>query len=199
MVNRIGTSFWEMPFPTCSESEEPSYRSANETGDADIVFEDLDHIALEEMISGEIECLFDGNLERMTNEIDGFCEEVDVRALEDSWVMAGSLEVMSSPEVAPLPEGDGTSRSSCFSAWKRSSDSEDVAAWVAGESQKLLKKAVAGGAWSNDGDGSTGRAQESSVKGHVMSERRRREKLSEMFVILKSLVPSIHKVMHAPS
>ena len=122
-----------------------------------------------------------------------------MRALEDSWVMAGSLEVMSSPEVAPLPEGDGTSRSSCFSAWKRSSDSEDVAAWVAGESQKLLKKAVAGGAWSNDGDGSTGRAQESSVKGHVMSERRRREKLSEMFVILKSLVPSIHKVMHAPS
>jgi hypothetical protein len=65
---------------------------------------------------------------------------------------------------------------------------------VAGESQKLLKKAMAGGAWSNGGGGDTARGQESNVKGHVMSERRRREKLNEMFLILKSLVPSIHKV-----
>uniref|UniRef100_A0A0D9YAU6 BHLH domain-containing protein n=1 Tax=Oryza glumipatula TaxID=40148 RepID=A0A0D9YAU6_9ORYZ len=37
------------------------------------------------------------------------------------------------------------------------------------------------------------RAAGSSIKNHVMSERRRREKLNEMFLILKSLVPSIDK------
>jgi hypothetical protein len=217
MVNRIGTSFWEMQFPTCSEPEEPSSSpSENEPGEeADIVFEDLDHNAVEGMISGERQCLSDGNLELFTKEIDelyGLCEELDVRALEDNWIMDGSFEVMSSPEAAPAPDADGiaddvvtlsspveSSRLSCFTPWKRSSSdsSEDVAALVAGESQKLLKKAVAGGAWTNGGGGGTAGAQESNVKGHVMSERRRREKLNEMFLILKSLVPSIHKVRRA--
>uniref|UniRef100_A0ACD5UE69 Uncharacterized protein n=1 Tax=Avena sativa TaxID=4498 RepID=A0ACD5UE69_AVESA len=208
MVNRIGTSFWELRFPTQpSESEAPSSSpsSGDETGEADIAFEDLDHnAAAEAMISREIECMSDGNLERITNGIDefyGLCEELDVRALEDNWIMDGSFEIMSSAEPAP-PAIHGvvtlsssvveSSRSSCFTAWKRSS--EVVAAPVAGESQKLLKKAVAGGAWTIDGGGDTSRAQESNVKGHVMSERRRREKLNEMFLILKSLVPSIHKV-----
>ncbi|XP_051218683.1 anthocyanin regulatory R-S protein isoform X2 [Lolium perenne] len=210
MVNRIGTSFWELRFPTCSEVEElSSSPSEKETEEADIVFEDLDHNVAEATatISGEMGCLSDGNLERITKEIDelyGLCEELDVRALEDNWIMDGSFEVMSSP-APPVPDAGGitddvatlsssveSSRPSCFTAWKMSSDSpQDVAA---GESQKLLKKAVAGGAWTNDDGDGTVRAQESNVKGHVMSERRRREKLNEMFVILKSLVPSIHKV-----
>ncbi|KAM0825243.1 hypothetical protein ACQ4PT_069685 [Festuca glaucescens] len=199
VVNRIRTSFWELRFPTCSEVEEPSSNpSENETGEADIVFEDLDYNVAEATatISGEIECLSDGNLERITNEIDefyGLCEELDVRALEDNWIM-DAFEVMSSPDaggitddVATLSSSVESSRPSCFTAWKRSSESpQDVAASAAGESQKMLKKAVAGGAWT--------RAQGSNVKGHVMSERRRREKLNEMFLILKSLVPSIHKV-----
>jgi hypothetical protein len=214
MVNRIGTSFWELRFPTCSEVEElSSSPSEKETEEADIVFEDLDHNVAEATatISGEMGCLSDGNLERITKEIDelyGLCEELDVRALEDNWIMDGSFEVMSSP-APPVPDAGGitddvatlsssveSSRPSCFTAWKMSSDSpQDVAA---GESQKLLKKAVAGGAWTNDDGDGTVRAQESNVKGHVMSERRRREKLNEMFVILKSLVPSIHKVGSTP-
>ncbi|CAN6229166.1 unnamed protein product [Urochloa humidicola] len=36
--------------------------------------------------------------------------------------------------------------------------------------------------------------QESGIKNHVMSERKRREKINELFLVLKSLVPSIHKV-----
>ena len=215
MVNRVGTSFWELQFPTRSTpSEAPtSSPSENETaGEADIVFEDLDHNAAEAMISGEIERLPDGNLERITKEIDelyGLCEEVDVRALEDNWILDGSFEVMPSPEAAVVPDEGGIAddvvtlsssvefpRPSCFMAWKRPSDSsEDVAASVAaGESQKFLKKVVTGGVWTNDGGGGTATAQESNVKGHVMSERRRREKLNEMFEILKSLVPSIQKV-----
>uniref|UniRef100_A0ACD5V429 Uncharacterized protein n=1 Tax=Avena sativa TaxID=4498 RepID=A0ACD5V429_AVESA len=195
MVNQIGTSFWEIRFPTCPESEEPSSNpSEDETREADIVFEDLDQTAAAEgLISGEIECLSDGNLERIPKEIDelySLCEELDVRALEDDWIMDGSFEQMDD-DVVTLIGSIESSRSSCFMEWKRTSDlPRDVSASAAWESQKLLKKAVAGGAWTNDG----GRAQGSNVKGHVMSERRRREKLNEMFLILKSMVPSIHKV-----
>ncbi|KAM3388880.1 hypothetical protein ACQJBY_011174 [Aegilops geniculata] len=218
LVNRIGTSFWDLKFPTCSKSEEPiSSPSADDTGDADIVFEDLNHNTMATMIPGElelgeVECLSDGNLERITKEINGFyglCDELDVGALEENWIMGGSFEVMPSPEVPPAPAAtDGItngavtfssvepSRSSCFTAWKRSLDStQDVAASVDGESQKLLKKALAGGTWANNGGDGTARARESTnTKNHVISERRRREKLNEMFLILKSLVPSIHKV-----
>ncbi|KAM3388881.1 hypothetical protein ACQJBY_011174 [Aegilops geniculata] len=165
-----------------------------------------------ELELGEVECLSDGNLERITKEINGFyglCDELDVGALEENWIMGGSFEVMPSPEVPPAPAAtDGItngavtfssvepSRSSCFTAWKRSLDStQDVAASVDGESQKLLKKALAGGTWANNGGDGTARARESTnTKNHVISERRRREKLNEMFLILKSLVPSIHKV-----
>ncbi|XBI93965.1 hypothetical protein VPH35_030710 [Triticum aestivum] len=215
MVNRINTSFWDLKFPT---SEEPnSSPSADDTGDADIVFEDLNHESIAAIIPGElelgeVECLSDGNLERITKEINGFyglCDELDVGALEENWIMGGSLEVMSASEVSMAPAAtdgitDGAvtfsfvepSRSSCFTAWKRSLDStEDVDTSVAGESQKLLKKVLAGGAWANNGGDGTARAQESTnTKNHVISERRRREKLNEMFLILKSLVPSIHKV-----
>ncbi|VAH50593.1 unnamed protein product [Triticum turgidum subsp. durum] len=218
MVNRIGTSFWELKFPTCSKSEEPnSSPSADDTGEADIVFEDLNHNTMATMIPGElelgeVECLSDDNLERITKEINGYYglyDELDVAALEENWTMGASFEVMSSPEAPPAPAGidgitDGAvpfssvepSRSTCFTAWKRLWDSaEDVAAPVTGESQKLLKKALAGGAWANNGGDGTARAQESTnTKNHVISERRRREKLNEMFLILKSLVPSIHKV-----
>uniref|UniRef100_J3L1A5 BHLH domain-containing protein n=2 Tax=Oryza brachyantha TaxID=4533 RepID=J3L1A5_ORYBR len=84
------------------------------------------------------------------------------------------------------------SPASCFVAWKRTGSDEEEAAVVAGESpgQKLLKKAVGGGAWMKN----NGRGPGNSMKNHVVSERRRREKLNEMFLILKSLIPSINKV-----
>jgi hypothetical protein len=70
-----------------------------------------------------------------------------------------------------------------------------VAVLVIEEPQKLLKKVVAGGAWASNGGGDTTRtAKESGIRNHVMSERKRREKLNEMFLVLKSLVPSIYKV-----
>ncbi|KAK8449366.1 hypothetical protein SEVIR_7G207500v4 [Setaria viridis] len=216
LVSRATASFWEMQFPACSQ-EPSSSPSANETGKpADIiVFEDLDHIAMEAMIAGgqelgEAESLSDGTLEQITKEIDEFyslCEEMDVQPLEDTWIMDGSFEVPSSPQPAPGPATtnaaatssalvDG-SRATSFTAWARpESDSDEVAVPVVEEPQKLLKKAVAGGAWAanNGGGGMTRMAQESGVKNHVMSERKRREKLNEMFLVLKSLVPSIHKV-----
>ncbi|KAJ1276701.1 hypothetical protein BS78_05G234800 [Paspalum vaginatum] len=74
--------------------------------------------------------------------------------------------------------------------------SDEVVVPVIEEPQKFLKKVVASGAWANiGGGGTTARVtQESGNKNHVMSERKRREKLNEMFLILKSMVPSIHKM-----
>ena len=88
-------------------------------------------------------------------------------------------------------------------AWTSSSQScsdEAVAVPVIEEPQELLKKVVAGSRATRSncggGGGTTGTAQEiSGIKNHVISERKRREKLNEMFLILKSLVPSIHKAM----
>ena len=209
MVNQIGTSFWELPFLACSESELPSSNpSIDEAGNREVdivVFEDLDHNVAERFISelGEVESMSDANINCATKEVDDFydlIEELDVCALEDNLVMERSFEFMSSLEMAPdmdaLRIDDNTitlsssvngSRPSCFTVWK-SSDWEDMDVRDPGESQKLLKKVVAGGDW-------TMRAQESNIKTHVLSERRRREKLNEMFLVLKSLVPSINKVV----
>uniref|UniRef100_A0A453DKW7 BHLH domain-containing protein n=2 Tax=Aegilops tauschii subsp. strangulata TaxID=200361 RepID=A0A453DKW7_AEGTS len=206
----IGTSFWELPFQACLESEAPSSSpSTNEIGNGEVdivVFEDLDHNVAERFISelGEVESMSDANINCATKEVDDFydlIEELDVCALEDNLVMERSFEFMSSLEMAPdmdaLRIDDNTitlsssvngSRPSCFTVWKRSSDWEDMDVRDLGESQKLLKKVVAGGGW-------TMRAQESNIKTHVLSERRRREKLNEMFLVLKSLVPSINKVV----
>ncbi|VAI11805.1 hypothetical protein VPH35_075931 [Triticum aestivum] len=209
MVNQIGTSFWELPFSACSESEVPSSSpSTNETGNGEVdivMLEDLDHNVVDGMISklGEVECMSDINLDHVSEEVDkfyGLIKELDMRSLEDNWVMERSFEYMSSLEMAPdmdAPSIDDAvitlssfvkgSHPSCFTVWKRSSDWEHVVARVTGESQKLLKKAVAGGAW-------IARPQESNIKTHVLSERRRREKLNDMFLVLKSMIPSINKM-----
>ncbi|KAL6903352.1 hypothetical protein ACP4OV_004165 [Aristida adscensionis] len=224
LVSRATASFWELQFPACTE-EPSSSPSADEAGDATmIVLEDIDHTAMEAMIGAggddelrDVECLSNASLGHITKEIDEFyslCEELDVQSLDDNWILDGSSfdEVpSSSPPPPPTPgptsnydddaaavlrtPGGYAARVTSFTAWART-DSDEVAVPVMGETQKLLKKVVAGGAWANtNGGGGTARATpESGVKNHVMSERRRREKLNEMFLMLKSLVPSIHKV-----
>jgi hypothetical protein len=212
LVSRVTASFWETQFPACTE-EPCSSRSANETDEADItVFEDLDHNAIEKMIVtkgqelGEFGIMSGAtSLEHVANEINEFYslwEELDVQHLEDDWIMEGSVEIPGSPEAAvaaPGATGDVSTtvgRMTSFMAWA-GTDSNGAAVPVIGEPQKLLKKVVAGGAWENSDGGNTMRStQETGIKkSHVMSERRRREKLNEMFLILKSLVPTIQKVV----
>nr|ASL69970.1 MYC4E [Thinopyrum obtusiflorum] len=216
MVKRISTSFWELHLPSSLESKDPSSStSANDTREATdiILFEDFDHNdTVEGVISEqrEVQCPSNVNLERLTKQMDEFHSllgGLDVHPLEDRWIMDEPFEFTFSPEVAPamdMPSTDDVivtlsrsegSRPSCFTAWKGSSESKYVAGQVVGESQKLLNKVVAGGAWaSNYGGRTMVRAQGINSNTHVMTERRRREKLNEMFLVLKSLVPSIHKV-----
>jgi Helix-loop-helix DNA-binding domain len=92
---------------------------------------------------------------------------------------------------------------SCFVVWRKPFGAEKV---VVGASQKLLKKVLSGGAWLNDPvkevqerAGLQSHVWKSGVDvnvsaSHVMSERRRREKLNAKFVALRSIVPSISKV-----
>ncbi|WVZ86698.1 hypothetical protein U9M48_033445 [Paspalum notatum var. saurae] len=218
LVSRATLAFWELPYPTCSQGPS-SNPSPNEAAADIIVFEHLDHSAMERMLDaegkeqegGEDESLSDASLERITKEIEEFYvlfEEMDdVQPLEDGLAMDGSFEVPSSPPqpAAGVAANDGAassapvdgSRATCFTAWTRSeSDSDEVVVLVIEEPQKLLKKVVAGGAWANNGGGggtTTRATPESGIKNHVMSERKRRKKLKEMFLILKSMVPSIHK------
>ena len=224
MVSRATEAFLEPQCPVYLQ-EPSSNPSANEAGEAAdiVVFEDLGHNAMETMTAAGNEpvSLFNSSLEYITKEIDDFyslCEEMDVRPLplEDSFIIVdgSNFEVPSSPQ--PPPPGATTnnaadtssalvdgSRATSFMAWTRSSQScsdEAVAVPVIEEPQELLKKVVAGSRATRSncggGGGTTGTAQEiSGIKNHVISERKRREKLNEMFLILKSLVPSIHKAM----
>ncbi|XP_066348580.1 anthocyanin regulatory R-S protein-like [Miscanthus floridulus] len=222
LVSRATAAFLEPQCPVYLQ-EPSSNPSANEAGEAAdiVVFEDLGHNAMETMTAAGNEpvSLFNASLEHITKEIDFYslCEEMDVRPLplEDSFIIVdgSNFEVPSSPQ--PPPPGATTnnaadtssalvdgSRATSFMAWTRSSQScsdEAVAVPVIEEPQKLLKKVMAGGGATRTncggGGGTTVTAQEiSGIKNHVMSEPKRREKLNDMFLILKSLVPSIQKV-----
>ncbi|CAN6347756.1 unnamed protein product [Urochloa humidicola] len=131
------------------------------------------------------------------DEVFNLCQGLEMQPLEEEWIsMDGLLEL---PDQ-PAPDGaehnlsttpaDG-SRFTSFKAWtKLESDGAAVArpAMKAKEAQKILKKVVSGGL-------EVTMTQESGViRNHVISERKRREKLNEMFVILKSLIPSTRKV-----
>uniref|UniRef100_A0A0D9W824 BHLH domain-containing protein n=2 Tax=Leersia perrieri TaxID=77586 RepID=A0A0D9W824_9ORYZ len=153
-------------------------------------------------------------LEQITMEIDelySLCEEVDLdnalslEHFNSYWPMntgsfqpvrTSSPEAMAATTAAAASDVHGVvSITSCFMTWKRANLDEVAISHTGIESQKLLKKTVDGGTWmNNNGRGSVAVTQESSIKKHVMSERSRREKLNEMFLILKSLVPSIHKM-----
>ncbi|KAG8065696.1 hypothetical protein GUJ93_ZPchr0004g39289 [Zizania palustris] len=212
------------PFSACSSVEPSSSPSpdVDETGDdVGVVFEDIGHGNAVEatMAGGEVAgCASNANFEQITMEIDelySICKELDVvPSLDDnsSWLVddpwSFPLVPTSSSPVAVVTANtdvddvvnldgssiDGGSCRSCFVAWKTTDSDEVAVPFNVGEPQKLLKKAVAAGAWMNCGRGSAVITQESSIKNHVMSERRRREKLNDMFGILKSVVPSIHKV-----
>jgi hypothetical protein len=213
LLSQVTASFWELQFPSCTE-EPCSSPSANETCEADrtIMFEDLGHNAMETMVTtgqelGEVEILSTASLEHVTSGIDEFyrlCEEQYVRSLEDDWIMEGSFEFPCSPDAPVTGNTNDESnvstpvdRMTSFMPWT-GTESDGAAVPVTVEPQKLLKKVVAGAAWENNGGSrNTTRSttQESGIKNHVMSERRRREKLNEMFLILKSMVPTIHKVV----
>ncbi|XP_040380948.1 anthocyanin regulatory Lc protein-like [Oryza brachyantha] len=194
VVNRIATSFWELQLPATS-----SDASA-------VLFDDLVHSAvLEDMLPGPATAaeIGDGaaaDLEQTAMEIDEMIYSLIGDCQEDGLDDADIFVVPSLVEDDNNGGGGGgwllrrvaASPASCFVAWKRTGSDEEEAAVVAGESpgQKLLKKAVGGGAWMKN----NGRGPGNSMKNHVVSERRRREKLNEMFLILKSLIPSINKV-----
>ncbi|RLM73402.1 hypothetical protein C2845_PM15G17390 [Panicum miliaceum] len=208
LVNQITTFFKDLQYPACMYVP-----STNVTGQAEnviVLLDDLDENATA-MISedrhefGEIDHLFNTNtnLEQITEIEDfyGLWEELDVQPLESSWVMDGP-SMVAAPEAAKHAATQSapteSSRMTSFVAWMTPSSGElaALAVPIIGEPQNLLKKVVTGGAWMNNGDERTGRriAKESGIKNHVKSERRRREKLNEMLLILKSLIPTIRKM-----
>lgn len=92
---------------------------------------------------------------------------------------------------------------SSFMVWRKDSDTQKL---QASASQKMLKKILLEVAWMHDGFSlktqEEVRAKEGGLKfegddidmKHVYSERKRREKLNEKFLVLRTLVPSVNKV-----
>ncbi|TVU14936.1 hypothetical protein EJB05_38433, partial [Eragrostis curvula] len=205
LLTRATTYFKELKLPRCTES--PSTNHAGEANNV-IVLDDLDEESMEATIAEgheihEVDCLFPGNLEQITKGIDdfyGLWEELDAQPLQDSGCIMDDSFLMAVPEAtnkddATLNMHGDSSHGTSFISWTRI-QSDEMAVPVIREPQKLLKKVVSGGAWTNNNGGqNTARTpQETGIKNHVMSERRRREKLNEMFLVLKSLVPTIHKM-----
>ncbi|KAG0484428.1 hypothetical protein HPP92_008507 [Vanilla planifolia] len=97
------------------------------------------------------------------------------------------------------------SNESSFSIWKEGPKASKIHSKTP---QRMLKKILIDGKWMNDRQMKYQEEKEENVArnksfkseaddtnaNHVLSERRRREKLNEKFVILRSLVPSISKV-----
>lgn len=104
------------------------------------------------------------------------------------------------------------SKNSSFSRWNHSAGSNDLQSMLIvpeGTPQRMLKRillcaptghrsydrgeAVQSPEPSDDGEG-TSRSRREPSGSHVLKERRRREKLNERFVMLRSLVPFVTKV-----
>nr|QFU95050.1 bHLH transcription factor [Allium cepa] len=87
------------------------------------------------------------------------------------------------------------SRSSSFTTWRRNLSVNNKVGRV---SQKMLKKILIYSSWFTEECDRRNKAskQEKENVGisHVLSERRRREKLNENFLVLRSLLPSMCKV-----
>ena len=95
------------------------------------------------------------------------------------------------------------SHASSFTLWRRNSATPKE---LGGTPQKLLKKMLVDASWIQGGrpmkpqeeNGTRNKVWkpegDDAGASHVLSERRRREKLNEKFLVLRSLVPSISKV-----
>ncbi|XP_025878345.1 anthocyanin regulatory R-S protein [Oryza sativa Japonica Group] len=194
VVNRITTAFWELQLPACSDEpissgtpSSPSSPPTKETGDANTVVIDDLFLAHSDAI---LPAGGDQKEEHQLGDDLGQQQAATAMEIDDDVIysLIRNWDNDSSSSWIELLDHAIVSPASCFVPWKRTElDKEAVAGGEA--AQRLLKKVVGGGgAWMNRAAGSC------SIKNHVMSERRRREKLNEMFLILKSLVPSIDKV-----
>nr|AVD68968.1 bHLH1 [Muscari armeniacum] len=141
-----------------------------------------------------LDCLQEGNYANLTSlDLDG--DENHYRRTLSA-ILRNSKGSVS---VSCLPNG---SHASSFMSWRRNSTCQKP---LGGVSQKLLKKVLVDASWIQGGrpmkppeENGTGdkvwKPEGDDAANHVLSERRRREKLNEKFLILRSLVPSISKV-----
>lgn len=116
---------------------------------------------------------------------------------------------MKSPRLIVAPLFHGGNHTSSFNNWTEGGQGNVPKAQL-GTPQKIVKKILFEVAWMHGGSLRKSPEENSSKGGlwkpegdevgvnHVLSERRRREKLKEKFHVLRSLVPSISKVFELP-
>lgn len=110
--------------------------------------------------------------------------------------------LQNSKHVKPVSSYPKISHKSSFAIWRIDMNPPKP---FSSMSQKLLKKLLVDITWLHDGrlqshqengmQEKTCKPEGESGVRHVLSERRRREKLNEKFLVLRSLIPSISKVV----
>lgn len=143
----------------------------------------------------DIDYLQEGNYAKLTS--------LDLDGTETHYQRTLVAILRSSKELDSVPYFPNGSQESSFTIWRSGSSLPKP---LGSTSQKLLKKILIDADWICGGrkmklpeeNGNKSRLCKSEADdngvNHVLSERRRREKLNEKFLILKSLVPSISKV-----
>lgn len=142
-----------------------------------------------------LDCLQEGNHAKLTS--------LDLDGDEAHYQSTLSAILSNSKESALVAGSLNGSQVSSFTLWTGNLTASKL---PSGTPQELLKKLLVDASWIPDGRG-VKPPDENGIKNkaskpegddasasHVLSERRRREKLNEKFLVLRSLIPSISKV-----
>ncbi|KAK1266412.1 Transcription factor EGL1 [Acorus gramineus] len=190
LLQQVTTSFWEAPESICAErsTSSPSKLERDEDNQKIASSSEVDR-------SGSliVDNLQESNHTKLSALDLGTNDESHFRRTL-TCILRNSDRIVGIPVVLNNPN-------SSFSRWKKGPKTpikNNIP-------QKLLKKMLLEVAWMCD-IGSPKSLEENNLKervlkpgddtsvSHILSERRRREKLNEKFVILKSLIPSISKI-----
>lgn len=129
---------------------------------------------------------------------------LDLEGEESHYLKTLAAILMNSKQMTSIPCFPSGSHESSFGVWRRKLNTPKPHSTI---SQRLLKKILVDTTWMHAGqplkpqeeNGLHNKVWKSegddASASHVLSERRRREKLNEKFLVLRSLVPFVSKVI----
>lgn len=221
LAQQIITSFWQFTNPVISEQSISSPQLDDNLVDADFDHDDVDTRALE--YPDVSECLTPNNQNELRtsslsdNSIDEYlqnqdienqhlmdneCSNADCICIPVDFTTNGTHYTKTLAAILGNPkQQEGITSSlhvnvpkSTFKIWRGASTSQ---ATLSAIPQKMLKKIIVNVTWKSGLQNGIHQTEgDDASANHMLSERRRREKLNEKFIILRSLVPSISKVIY---
>ncbi|KAH7663002.1 Transcription factor MYC/MYB N-terminal protein [Dioscorea alata] len=216
LAQQIITSFWQFTNPVISEQSISSPQLDDDLVDADFDHDDVDTRALE--YPDVSECLTPNQNELRTSSLsdsideylqnqdfenqhlmDNECSNADCICIPVDFATNGTHYTKTLAAILGNPkQQEGITPSlhenipkSSFKIWRGASTSQATLSVIP---QKMLKKMIVNVSWKSSLQNGIHQTEgDDASASHMLSERRRREKLNEKFIILRSLVPSISK------